>query len=636
MKDVLLDPLTEFTCPNCGEDLLTLAPEPFTRTTCPKCKAEVMVPGRFGQYILRQRLGDSVISSVFEAVDPKLDRYVSLKILAYILSKNLELAEAFKREALAAASLNSPYVLKVYEFGTHNGQPYMVMEHIEGRYLNDVLREGPLEDLRILEILEGIVQGLRDTHDQGIVHGDVMPRNILIDRDGTPKICDFGLARFTNQDASYLDTWSSPYYMPPERILGHPEDHRGDFYSLGTTLYYMLTDHLPYFDLDDEVVKRRKCEQDPPNPRDYRYEVNPLLGSLAISLLERDPAKRPADHTELLGLLATVRRKILSYHEDAPTASQTPRVRKVLPTRKEQPWLLVLLLVFGLLGALAISRLARRNAPEPTPVPVPTATPVSLATPTPPLPPPPPPPHTPPPTALPLPSPTPLPELPTPTLSLGPSLWIKGPQGLVSGWGRPEGDHPPVFVQEDPTLQPRAEPHVFGGDEGLRFANSLLLSPLLPPPGGFTLLLVVRVAPSASEAREFIVGTDPSAPGASHFRIQYDRQLPGTLRFETESGLCMLSISRGERGAPFVIGLVRDNGLDRAYVGPHASSLAPTTPAPTETRPDALPSLHLGGIPGDDGFQGWIGTLLYFDHPLRDDTVRRLLAALEQEWGILP
>jgi serine/threonine-protein kinase len=123
-----------------------------------------------------QRLGDGVISSTFEAQDPKLDRSVSLKILNYVLSKNAELAEAFKREALAAAALNSPHVLKVYEFGVHNGQPYMVMENTEGRYLNALMQERRLSDHRILHITEGIVQGLMDTDEQGIVHGDVMRR----------------------------------------------------------------------------------------------------------------------------------------------------------------------------------------------------------------------------------------------------------------------------------------------------------------------------------------------------------------------------------------------------------------------------------------------------------------------------
>ncbi len=150
--------------------------------TCPHCGNEITVPGKFGPFLLYHLQSESVTSSVFDAFDPKLGRNVTLKILNYVLSKNPELVEAFKREALAAASLNSVYVLKVYEFGIHNRQPFMVMEHIEGNFLHEVMQNETLTESQIVDFVQGIVFGLKDMHEQGIMHGDVMPRNILLQR----------------------------------------------------------------------------------------------------------------------------------------------------------------------------------------------------------------------------------------------------------------------------------------------------------------------------------------------------------------------------------------------------------------------------------------------------------------------
>ncbi|MGA0369656.1 MAG: hypothetical protein ACO3N7_09425, partial [Kiritimatiellia bacterium] len=141
MQDVTLDLLESLNCPHCGAAFPNPLPEAFLRIQCETCGEKSTVPGKFGKFLLYQTQGESITSTVFDAFDPKLGRNVTLKILNYVLSKNPELVEAFKHEALAAAALNSTYVLKVYEFGIHNRQPFMVMEHIEGKFLNQVLQE---------------------------------------------------------------------------------------------------------------------------------------------------------------------------------------------------------------------------------------------------------------------------------------------------------------------------------------------------------------------------------------------------------------------------------------------------------------------------------------------------------------
>lgn len=319
MQDIILDNLVSFQCPNCSAEIQGEALEPFSTTVCPSCEAETIVPAQFGQFQLLERTGDGIMSMVYRAWDPKLDRMVSLKILNRILSKNEELAEAFKREALAAAALNATNVLKVYEYRMHNTQPFMVMEHIDGRYLSDALREQTPTELRILEITRGITQGLIEKHEAGIVHGDVMPRNILLDENGNPKISDFGLARFSNDEYGFHESWSSPYYMPPERATGGEEDHRGDIYSLGTTLYFMLTGHLPFFDMDEDKVRQMKVENDPPDVHEHNPHIHKELADLTKRMLARNPADCFDTYEDLIRELDRVRMTLLHQQHTSPT-----------------------------------------------------------------------------------------------------------------------------------------------------------------------------------------------------------------------------------------------------------------------------------------------------------------------------
>ncbi len=641
MQDVILDPLHIFHCPYCGEDLLPLAPEPFTTLACTRCNAEVAVPGQFGQFLLRQRITDSVISSVFEASDPKLDRSVSLKILNFVLSKNSELAEAFKREALAAASLNSPHVLKVYEFGTHNGQPYMVMENTEGRYLNALMQERRLSDHRILHITEGIVQGLMDTHEQGIVHGDVMPRNILIDPDGTAKICDFGLARFSGQDASPIDSWSSPYYMPPERIQGLPEDHRADFYSLGTTLYMMICDHLPFFDLDEDMILKRKCEESAPDPRVHRPDATPCLCELALRLLERDPQRRPSDYSELQDLLRDAFNRLPREDNGSPRSSSATRpLQKAVLPRKQPPWVLFLLLALGLAGAWLIAHFARQrslktsenaNPPGLFPTPLPTATPTPI------------------PTLTPQPSPTAPPALPTPVIEApapphlpvadfhGDTGSVKtDEEGFLLEWcDRRLND--PVFLAFSLEQRPRVEAGLFGQHPGIRFENSALISGRTPhTEDAFTLVFFVHPSTSSVNlSKQALAGNDPATAG-EHWNIHLDPMIGDAVRFQSRQGSAILVLSREERGKPFVVAFVRGPKGDRAYVGTHSVMLAGPAPARPEPDPEALPSLHLGSLPGFTPYQGSLAEFRIYGEELSDEALQTLFLEMERRYGAAP
>lgn len=647
MQDVILDSLDTFECPRCGDSIDCRALEAFSPVECPHCGAECAVPGRFGQFLLLARQGESVTSSVFNAFDPKLGRHVSLKILNYILSKNRELVEAFKHEALAAAALNSIYVLRVYEYGMHNKQPYMVMEHIEGRYLNEVTREETLDEPRILAIIEGIARGLEDTHEQGIVHGDVMPRNILIHTDGTPRISDFGLARFSGQESQVLESWSSPYYMPPERARGLEEDFRGDFYSLGVTLYYLLTDRLPFFDLEDEVVLRRKIEEAPPDPRSENPDITPGMAELTLWLLSPDPENRPAGFAELRQRLSELKPRLPGSDSRLPRPERPPvPPNRATPAKgKEPPWEIVLLLLFGTLAAMLIAHLARGRdpapPPEPSPSPPPAATSVPPPTPTPaPLAPPTsaPPPA---PTATPVPAPTPVPvDLRTGlTFQLTPETLRTDASGRIESWEDAASGNA-VFLQTDPDLRPRRLPAATGRPAVARFDRSRMQSTLMTQRRDrFTLLLILRHQPGENgDSGQVILGTDPAAPGVRKLMLLADTRLAGGgFLFRTEQGSTRLTLPRRLRGKPVAIGFRRGEEGDSVHAGPLSAVLSANPVSETEPDFDRLPSLQLGGL-AETGmyFEGWIGEILMYDRALSDAEMDAAMRSLEESHGDAP
>ncbi|MDF3128298.1 serine/threonine-protein kinase [Kiritimatiellaeota bacterium B1221] len=646
MHDVTLDYLESLNCPHCGIAFGDSLAEAFSPVTCAQCGKESRIPGKFGQFLLYERQGESVTSVVFDAFDPKLGRNVTLKILNYVLSKNPELVEAFKHEALAAAALNSTYVLRVYEFGIHNRQPFMVMEHIEGEFLHEVMQKTKMNEFRILEIMDGIVQGLQDMHDCGIMHGDVMPRNILIHTDGTPRISDFGLARFSGQNSSdnprtQWESWSSPYYMPPERILGLEEDHRGDFYSLGTTLFNMLTGELPFFDLDESVVLDQKINRDPPDPRHLNSEISDGMAELTGMLLQRDPQDRPDNYVDLREILAEIKASMPRPDRAIPEAEEPPDYQQAAPRKKKEPFIwFIFVVLLGILGAMIVSipnKIKEGNppvseaAPVPTPLPVPpTPQPTATAAPRS--------------TSTPVPQPT-----PTPTAVPLPShpLMVSGLQMLLnpSSLAEPNGhkvaewvnltNNKVLFSQSEIDKRPQLEilpdrPPV------LRFSQSRMASSLqIWNLETFSLLMMIHI-PDLGTAKDpmVIIGGDLMADTKGKFIIQTEPSLPYSIRFITERGSAILIPPLSKRGQPLFVGFRRDATGDKAYLGTYSTELSKHDRAFPQPDPERFTGLQLGGIEGERmDFEGWIGEIQFYDRSLDDPEIFALSKRLMNIFG---
>ena len=208
---------------------------------------------RLGPYEVVGLLGAGGMGEVYRARDPRLARDVAIKVLPPRWITDPERLGRFEREARAAAALNHPNIIAVYDTGTSDGVPFIASELLTGTTLREALTpEGPLAARKALDVAQQIARGLAAAHARGIVHRDLKPENIFVGTDGVVKILDFGLARLkegscstTPEDPTVADTEAGRVlgtvgYMAPEQVRGQPADHRADIFAFGAILYEML------------------------------------------------------------------------------------------------------------------------------------------------------------------------------------------------------------------------------------------------------------------------------------------------------------------------------------------------------------------------------------------------------------
>jgi serine/threonine protein kinase len=247
-----------------------------------------------GRYELQSRLGRGGMATVFRGSDRVLGRSVAVKVLASTFAKDGTFVERFRREAQAAAGLNHPNVVAVFDTGSDDGVHYIVMEYVEGRTLADVIREeGALPPTRAAEIAATVCRALSSAHEKGMVHRDVKPGNVLLTSDGGVKVADFGIARVVSGEpltvtGSVMGTAS---YLSPEQATGSKVDRRSDIYSLGCVLYEMLTGRIPFEGDTPVSIAYKHVEEEPTAPS----SVNPAVPSALEAVVKRAMAKSPAD-----------------------------------------------------------------------------------------------------------------------------------------------------------------------------------------------------------------------------------------------------------------------------------------------------------------------------------------------------
>jgi eukaryotic-like serine/threonine-protein kinase len=195
-----------------------------------------------GRYELLDRIGRGSMGTVYRARDSGSGREVAVKVMSAELSGDPELSERFRREALAAADLDHPNIVDVYDFGEHEGRLFMAMELLQGNDLKDLIEQQSVGGLTWkLDVMVQVASGMAFVHARGLVHRDLKPGNIHIQPDGRPKIMDFGLVRISDSNMTRTGmVMGSPAYMAPEQLRGDKADSRADVFSLGAVFYELL------------------------------------------------------------------------------------------------------------------------------------------------------------------------------------------------------------------------------------------------------------------------------------------------------------------------------------------------------------------------------------------------------------
>jgi protein kinase-like protein len=353
-----------------------------------------------GRYEIRRKLGSGGMASVYLAHDPLLSRDVAIKIPRLDGDVDEDRLERFRSELRAIGRLNHPNVVTIYDGGQDEGTPFLVMEPVDGENLAQLIRrEAPLPADRAVAIARQIAEALSYAHEQGIVHRDVKPQNVLLDRTGRAKVTDFGIAKSSEMTRTLTGTiLGTPSFMAPEVAGGEPVTPAADIYGLGAVLYQMLTGHTP-FEAVNPIAAAVRSQREDAQPPSRLAPVPAWLDGVVLRALARDPAQRYASaaalaedlaaggerspwqrraEAETSGLETTLRwqrpagrradEAVASYRREAPPRGGTPREPR--PKRRVPliAWLLpllVLLVVGGGLG-FAAKDAPRQAGPSPT------------------------------------------------------------------------------------------------------------------------------------------------------------------------------------------------------------------------------------------------------------------------------
>ncbi|HET9405873.1 MAG TPA: protein kinase [Candidatus Sulfotelmatobacter sp.] len=260
---------------------------------------------KLGPYEILAPLGAGGMGEVYRARDPQLGREVAIKILPSSWSADPERLRRFEQEARAAAALNHPNILAVYQLGTHEGTVYLVSELLEGSTLREQLLRGPLASRKAVDYAAQIAHGLAAAHEKGIVHRDLKPENLFLTKDGRIKILDFGLAKLTQPSGTSgpelptMGEGTQPGivlgtvgYMSPEQVRGQATDHRTDLFALGAILYEMLTGKRAFHKPTSAETMSAILNEEPAPASQIAVAIPPALQKVVQRCLEKSPEQR--------------------------------------------------------------------------------------------------------------------------------------------------------------------------------------------------------------------------------------------------------------------------------------------------------------------------------------------------------
>jgi len=327
-----------------------------------------------GRYRILARLGSGGMADVYLAEDETLGRKVAVKVLKAEMASDAEFVERFRIEATAAARLNHPAIVAVYDRGGADARPYIAMEYVDGESLKQRLRrDGPMPAAEAVQTMLAVLDALQVAHDHDIVHRDITSSNVLLAPGGRVKVADFGIARIGSSALTRSGVMmGTSSYLSPEQAQGKPADERSDVYSAGVVLFEMLTGTLPFRGESDIAVAMQHLSAAPPNPRSLVPDVPESTAAAVMKALSKDPADRfqsAAGFADALRGAAAAPRPApppepavpAEEASDALTALAATRLAAPagaapVPRRRRRrwPWALLLLLLLAAAGGWAL------------------------------------------------------------------------------------------------------------------------------------------------------------------------------------------------------------------------------------------------------------------------------------------
>ncbi len=253
------------------------------------------------RYEIKERIGSGGMADVYRAVDTRLNRLIAVKVLKSEFSNDKSFISRFKNEAKSAAGLSHPNIVSVYDVGDDKGFHYIVMELVEGITLKKFIeKKGRLEVREAVGISIQIAQGMEAAHEHGIIHRDIKPQNIMISRDGKVKVADFGIAKVVSSDTYTQNAVGSVHYLSPEQARGGYYDERSDIYSLGVTLYEMLTGQLPFGGESDVSVALKHIQLEARPARELVPSIPYSLDKVVQKCMQKHPENRYSSASDLI------------------------------------------------------------------------------------------------------------------------------------------------------------------------------------------------------------------------------------------------------------------------------------------------------------------------------------------------
>jgi len=321
-------------CNKCGAPLVPSSSTPFSKTeTVQTLKEELNIGSVFAErYQIIEELGKGGMGNVYKALDKEIGEKVALKLLKPEIAADERIIERFRNELKFARKITHKNVCRMFDLSKFERIPYITMEYVSGEDLKTTLRRvGPLSTGKAVYIAKQVCEGLAEAHKLGVVHRDLKPQNIMIDKKGHAHIMDFGIARSMKTKGVTTSGMmiGTPDYMSPEQVEGKPVDVRADIYALGVILYEMSTGTTPFQGDTALSVAIKHTTEKPRNPREINGQIPIQLSSIILKCMEKDREKRYQDIQELLTELDKIEKGFPTTDRVLP---DKPSTSKELPS----------------------------------------------------------------------------------------------------------------------------------------------------------------------------------------------------------------------------------------------------------------------------------------------------------------